>query len=184
MFALGVVRVAGQPDVISCEDVIVDFSTAVVSEGVITDSVTVDGAIVDITVVAKLPDSSPTEANIYNTSAGTGIDPDLDVADEGNAAIVQKIGAPVPNDRSMGGILLFNLTSADATGIFLESIKILDIEVNTSVRILNAHARTSLRRRRLPSLIRRATWQPSLLWAAPTATSKTSFLWIACKCRA
>lgn len=138
--AWSVVSVAGQPTVgcPSGEVVVIDFSTAEINdEGtVVTQTVSADGVSFIFAVGSVLPNDTAGKVALYDTSAGTGVDPDLDVADVGEAVVVQQDGAMVPNDRGMGGTLIFAFGVPSSVLLSILNIKLLDIEVDTVVRYL------------------------------------------------
>lgn len=137
LLALGVVGVAGEPAVAPCEQgevVVVDFSSAeVTNEGLVRFSVSGDGVMFLMLAYATLPGNSLAKVNLYDTSAATGVDPDLDIANVGNAVIIQNDNAVVPNDSANGGTLVFAPFLPPDASIFVTNIKLLDIEVDTTV---------------------------------------------------
>lgn len=83
------------------------------------------GAYVASTPFATLSATGPYGApRIYNTSAGSGEDPDLDMADMGNVLILQQPGVVEPNDSGEGGSMKFQFEHP----VFLRSLTFLDVE--------------------------------------------------------
>lgn len=111
-----------------------------VAEGTENPSVFGDGGSGPIATSAGPATASCPDADtaiIYDTSAGPGADPDLDVqSQQGNVLIVEEDLADTdgdgdPDDCFNGGNLTIDFSGVDAAGVTAESVVVLDIEQPT-----------------------------------------------------